>query len=65
MITIKYVDPITNVDVEQELDDSVINVPEYISDLHKNYLCKNICTGENCKVWLKTGSEYILMGVMD
>jgi hypothetical protein len=66
MITIRYIDPYTKESIEETLDDSVVNVPEYTINLHKNYLCKDYCNGENCKIWLKTpAGEYILMGVAD
>ena len=65
MITIKYVDPNSNQEIEKILDESKINVDDYVKGLHKNYLCKNICNGENCKIWLKRNDEYILIGVED
>jgi hypothetical protein len=65
MITIKYIDPITQLETTSDIDESTTNVTEYIKNLHKNYLCKDICNGENCRVWLKRGDEYLLMGVQD
>ena len=64
MITIKYVDPNTKLEVIEDLEVS-INVAEYIENLHKNFLCKDICTGENCKVWMFRNDDWTLLGVPD
>jgi hypothetical protein len=64
MTTIKYIDPNTKLEVIEDLEVS-INVPEYIQNLHKNFLCKDICTGENCKVWMFRNDDWTLLGVPD
>ena len=65
MITFKYKDINSNELVEQTLDNTQINVPEYLKNFHKNYLCKDVCNGENCKIWIKVGDEFILAGIED
>jgi hypothetical protein len=64
MTIIKYIDPNTKLEVIEDLEVS-INVPEYIQNLHKNFLCKDICTGENCKVWMFRNDDWTLLGVPD
>lgn len=64
MIRIKYVDPNTKLEVIEDLD-TTINIPQYIENLHKNFLCKDICTGENCRVWMFRNEDWILMGISD
>ena len=64
MTIIKYIDPNTKLEVIEDLEVS-INVPEYIQNLHKNFLCKDICTGENCKVWMFRNNDWTLLGVPD
>lgn len=66
MITVRYLDPKLQELIEVDIDDTSINVPEYLNNLHKNYLCKDFCNGENCKIWLKISEDnYILMGIAD
>jgi hypothetical protein len=64
MITIKYIDPNTLLEVIENLEISM-NVPEYIQNLHKNLLCKDYCNGENCKVWMFRNDDWTLLGVPD
>ena len=64
MITIKYIDPNTLLEVIENLEVS-INVPEYIQNLHKTLLCKDYCNGENCKVWMFRNDDWTLLGVPD
>lgn len=65
MIRIKYVDPNSKLEIVETLDDSIINVSEYSINLHKNYLCKNECNGENCKIWQEVNGNFMLIGVQD
>jgi len=65
MIKIKYVDPISKNDVIEELDDSIVDVGKYSINLHKTYLCKDECYGENCKIWQEVNDRFILVGVQD
>lgn len=68
IIKIKYQDPNNlNEFIIEELDDNIINVPEYCGNLHKTKLCddKEKCNGENCKIWIETNGEFILAGVQD
>jgi hypothetical protein len=67
IIKIKYKNP-DNLDefIIEELDDSIINVPQYCENLHKEKLCgENECDGENCKIWMEFNGEFILTGVYD
>jgi hypothetical protein len=68
MITrIKYEDPANHGSyIIEELDDSVVDVPEYCSNLHRNHLCNTTeCDGEHCKIWVEVDGEFFLAGVAD
>jgi hypothetical protein len=67
IIKIKYEDPNQHGKfLIEEIDDILINVPEYCMNLHKTKLCNiSECTGEHCKIWIEIGGEFILSGVMD
>ena len=68
MITrIKYENPNQHGEyIIEDLDDTQINVPEYCSNLHKNYLCDtNDCNGEHCKIWVELDGEFVLAGIND
>lgn len=65
IISIKYIDPNTNNEIIEELDDSAINIPNYVKNLHKNYLCKDYCDGQNCRIWMYLNNNWALMGVED
>lgn len=67
IIKIKYKNPL-NYDeyIIEEVDDSLINIPTYCENLHKEKLCKDIsCNGENCKIWIGVGEDFVLAGVYD
>jgi len=65
MIKIKYIHPTTKLEIFEDLDPNILNIPNYIENLHKNFLCKDICTGENCKVWMYRNDDWTLLGVPD
>ena len=51
--------------VIEELDDSVINVPQYCTNLYKTVLCRDeeSCNEENCKIWVEVNGDFVLSGV--
>jgi len=53
--------------VIEELDDTVINVPQYCTNLHKTVLCidEESCNGENCKIWVEMNGNFVLAGVQE
>lgn len=65
MIRIKYIDPISKIEILETIDDTTIDLIEYTANLHKNYLCKDECNGENCKIWVEVNGEFVLAGVTD
>jgi len=65
MITIKYIDPISKLEIYEEINELETNLIEYTVNLHKNKLCKNFCDGENCKIWIKVNQKFILAGIQD
>lgn len=66
MIRIKYQNPEnTNKFVTQTLDDTVLDIAAYCENIHKNLLCKDVCTGDNCRIWIEVNGEFILVGVSD
>lgn len=65
IVRIKYQNPqnLTEFIIE-ELDDAIINIPLYCTNLHKTVLCDTgSCNGENCKIWVEVNGEFILAGV--
>lgn len=67
IIKIKYKNPSNlNEFIIEELDDSIINVPQYCENLHKQKLCDtNECNGQNCEIWIEINGEFILSGIND
>lgn len=65
MTTIKYIDPITKEEVIKSLDLDSLSLDHYLRDLHKNYLCKNYCNGQNCRIWIKISDDFVLAGIED
>lgn len=65
MITIKYIDPISKNEIIEDLDEYITDISEYTADIHKNILCKDVCNGENCKIWIKINNEFVLAGIQD
>jgi len=65
-IRIKYENPKQHGEfIIEELDDSVVNVPQYCIDLHKTQLCEDgECTGMHCKIWVEINGEFLLSGVV-
>jgi hypothetical protein len=53
--------------VIEELNDSVVNVPQYCTNLHKTVLCidEESCNGENCKIWVEMNGNFVLAGVQE
>lgn len=67
IVKIKYKNP-DNLDefIVEELNDEVVNIPNYCESLHKNKLCKDIeCDGSNCIIWMEVNGEFIISGVFD
>jgi hypothetical protein len=62
---IKFIDPISKNEIIEDLDDTTIDIAEYTANIHKTLLCKDICNGENCKIWIKINEEFILAGIQD
>lgn len=68
IVKIKYQNPDNLSEfIVEELDDALINVPEYCNTLHKTKLCNDTekCNGENCKIWIEANGEFVLAGVED
>lgn len=67
IIQIKYKNPNNSEEfIIEEMDDTIINIPTYCENLHKEKLCKNIiCDGENCKIWIGINNNFVLAGVID
>lgn len=66
MIRIKYKNPENiNTYITETIDEEQVNLAEHCEHVHKNLLCKDICTGENCKIWIEINDEFILAGVTD
>lgn len=66
IIRIRYQDPQNLGEfIIEELDDSVVNVPQYCTNLHKTVLCadEESCNGENCKIWIEMNGNFVLAGV--
>lgn len=68
IVKIKYKNPEnSNEYIIEELDDRLINIPNYCENLHKTKLCgdTNVCNGENCKIWFEVNGIFIIAGVKD
>jgi hypothetical protein len=67
IVRIKYENPSQHGEyVIEELDDTIVNVPEYCTNLHKNHLCiPNQCDGVHCKIWVEINGVFMLAGIMD
>lgn len=63
-IRIKYINPVTKIEIIEDLPQEY-NVSEYIQNIHKNFLCKDFCNGENCKIWMYRNDDWTLLGVPD
>lgn len=52
----------------EELDDQVVNIPEYTRNVHINKLCggdKSSCVEEDCIIWLEQDGFFMVVGVED
>ena len=66
IVRIKYENPNQHGEyIIEELDDTLVNVPQYCINLHKTHLCEEgECTGLHCKIWMEMNGEFILTGVV-
>lgn len=65
MITITYIHPISKNEIVEHVDEQATDISKYTTNIHKNLLCKDFCNGENCKIWIKIGDEFVLAGIQD
>lgn len=65
IVTYKYIDPTTNNEVINTVDESQVgDITTYLNNLHETVLCDtDECNGEDCKIWIQVDGEWFLAGI--